>query len=276
MVSVVEISSKVLGWLGAFLFLLLSGAFLGLLMSRGFLWFLASYSTETAFEIMIAALGTLFVTVLSVFIAAPLGMIVGIVKAQRLLPRFGHFLDVFIDSLASLPSIAVGFLGYWAILQMRTYFDWNLFPGLLPAASCLAILNLPIIVRTTESAIIQIPRDLQVTGASLGFTPLQNIFYVLLPLAKKGIGGGLSLAFSRAAEDTAVVMLTGAVVDAILPRNLWDAFPTLSMQIFFGITDARSENDEAKLFVCTLVLLAMTTLSSLFGERLLRKRERSP
>ena len=91
--------------------------------------------------------------------------------------------------------------------------------GLLLSASCLALLVLPYLILMTQTALEALPHELRLAGLSLGFTPWQNIVHVLLPAAGRGILSGVILAVGRAAEDTAVILLTGVVANSGLPSG---------------------------------------------------------
>jgi phosphate transport system permease protein len=77
-------------------------------------------------------------------------------------------------------------------------------------------------------------------GPSLGLTLGQNIAHIILPQAGKGIPGGVILALGRAAEDTAVILLTGVVANSGLPQGLFGKFEALPFTIYFLAAEFRS------------------------------------
>ena len=94
---------------------------------------------------------------------------------------------------------------------------------------------LPYIIRTTQVCLENLPPDIRLAGPSLGATKLQNIVYVPLPTSLSGLLSGAILAIGRCAEDTAVIMLTGAVAMAGVPHSLfsgYEALPFLYSTIF--------------------------------------------
>ena len=95
-------------------------------------------------------------------------------------------------------------------------------------------------------------------GLSLGFTPWQNIVHVLLPAAGRGMLSGVILAVGRAAEDTAVILLTGVVANSGLPSGILSKYEALPFHIFFLAAEARSDVELAQGFGAALILLMLT------------------
>jgi phosphate transport system permease protein len=274
--------AKIFSWTSVFIFLILSGVFLYVLVRNGFSGFyvllsssfdgdfsLAAFSkTHLIHKLIPAIYGTLLVISLTLFFAAPLGIAIGVwsqLFAGAHLKRVIHFI---LQLLSSTPSIVLGFAGYFAILFMRQHFGLQAHPCLLLSALCLSLLVLPVLVRSTENALSQLPEGLKITGLSLGLSPLQNALFVLLPRARKGIGRGLFLATLRVAEDSAVILLTGAVADAMFPQSLTDSFSTLSIQILIGSMENRGAQDHRIVDATTLVLVTLTFFLSFLSEKL--------
>ena len=123
------------------------------------------------------------------------------------------------DVLAGTPSIVMGLFGFTLILFLRKTFQTEANTSLFLAAACLALLVLPVLVTTTCEALEAVPKSLRTTATALGFTRRQAARHILLPAVVPGIRGGVILALGRAAEDTAVIMLTGVVANAGLPAG---------------------------------------------------------
>ena len=126
------------------------------------------------------------------------------------------------------------------------------------SAGCLALLVLPHLIFMTQTTLEGLPAELRLSGLSLGFTPWQNMRHVLLPAAGRGILSGVILAVGRAAEDTAVILLTGVVANAGLPSGLLGKYEALPFQIFYLASEARSEAELAQGFGAALILLLLT------------------
>lgn len=210
-----------------------------------------------------ACVGTLTLVFLAIAISLPLGLGCGLYLALMATGRTKDVCSIMINQLASIPSIIMGLFGFALILFLRKTFFPQAYTCLLLAALCMAILILPYIVRSTQNAVEAIPISNRLIGPSLGLTLGQNIMHIILPQAGKGILGGVILAVGRAAEDTAVILLTGVVANSGLPQGLLGDFEALPFTIYFLAAEFRSPGDLLIGFGTCLVLLLLT--SSLFA-----------
>jgi phosphate transport system permease protein len=180
-----------------------------------------------------AAAGTLSLIILAIAWAIPVGITTGIYLAEYAEGRVKRALDAFFDVLAGIPSIVVGLFGFAASVFLHRHLSGRIGPCLLISSIALSFLVLPYIIRTTQAALEGIPRDVRLTALALGATRLQNIFLVLLPKSLSGIMSGIVLAIGRCAEDTAVIMLTGAVASAGIPKSLLSQYEALPFYIYY-------------------------------------------
>lgn len=205
-----------------------------------------------------ACLGTLYLVLLSSLLAIPLGIGSGIYLARYASPGPKRLFGWAVDLLAGIPSILMGLFGFALILFLRKTFLPQANTGLLLSAGCLALLVLPYLILTTQTALEGLPPALQMAGLSLGFTPWQNLVHVLLPAASRGILSGAILAVGRAAEDTAVILLTGVVANAGAPQSLTDKFTALPFHIYYLAAEHRTAAELAQAFGAALILLLLT------------------
>ncbi len=180
-----------------------------------------------------AMVGTFALVSLAVGMAIPVGLAAGIYLAEYAGKKSKQFLTLSFDVLAGLPSIVVGLAGLSLTIVLHRMFPGRLGPCLLISALAISFLILPYIIRSTQMALESVPFSLRRTAPAMGATPLQNLFYVLLPNRMPDILSGIILAIGRAAEDTAVIMLTGVVVSAGLPRSLFEQFEALPFYIYY-------------------------------------------
>lgn len=180
-----------------------------------------------------AVLGTFALVLIAVGFAVPIGVAAGIYMAEycRGWPR--RLLTVLFDILAGLPSIVIGLAGFSLTIILHRFFPGRLGPCLLISALAICFLILPYLIRSTQLALESVAPSLRLSAPALGATRLQNIRYVLLPARLPDILGGVILAIGRAAEDTAVIMLTGVVASAGLPRSLFEQFEALPFYIYY-------------------------------------------
>lgn len=207
-----------------------------------------------------AIAGTFALVVLAVGLAAPVGLAAGIYLAEYCRGRSRRLLSQCFDILAGLPSIVVGLAGFSLTLALHRLLPGRLGPCLLSSAVALGFLILPYLIRSTQLALESLPPALRFSAPALGASTLQNIRYVLLPAGLPAILSGIILAIGRAAEDTAVIMLTGAVASAGLPRSLFEQFEALPFFIYY-ISSQYSDPGELQTgFGAALLLLVVCAM----------------
>lgn len=261
---------NIIGWLAVLLLLLAMGCMLGFLLIRGLptinlsLFFGDVSPKEAIFGlrpvwdgIWPACVGTLYLVCLTVGLAMFPGIGCGIYLAEYAGQRQKRWLGCAIDILAGIPSIVMGLFGFTLILFLRYTFLPQANTCLLLAAVCLALLVLPSIILTTKEALAAIPDDLRLTCAALGFNRRQRLRCVLLPAAGRGILGGVLLAFGRAAEDTAVILLTGVVANAGLANGIFDKFQALPFTIYYTAAQYQTPEELQRGFGAALILLLL-------------------
>lgn len=206
-----------------------------------------------------ACAGTLSLVFLSSALAIPVGVACGIHLAEFATYRAKAVLSLGADLLAGVPSIVMGLFGFALILLLRRTLLPDATTCLLLSATCMALLILPYLIKSTQAALEGLPEELRLLGPSLGLTRLQAMRHILLPAAGKGILGGAVLAIGRAAEDTAVILLTGVVANAGLPRGLLDKYEALPFFIFTTAAEHQTVEELDRGFGAALVLLLLTS-----------------
>lgn len=222
-------------------------------------WSAAILGKQPVFDgIWPAVVGSFYLIVLASLMAIPLGMATGVTLSELAAPSVRKWIDLSVDVLAGTPSIIMGFFGFTTILFLRN----TLFPHartcLFLSAACIALLILPYIIRTTQNSLEAVSYDVRLIGPSCGFTQWQAIRCLLLPLASRGILSGVFLGIGRAAEDTAVIMLTGVVAQAGIPQSLWDNFEAIPFHIYCVAAEYQSVRQLNAGFGAALVLLCIT------------------
>ncbi|MCW8860180.1 MAG: ABC transporter permease subunit [Deltaproteobacteria bacterium] len=260
-------------WLATIKIFLVIGCLLWFLLSRG----LPTLSKELFFgdapvlqaifgqvrvwdALWPACVGTLLLVLLAGLIAVPLGIASGIYLACYASSPFKRILSMSVELLAGTPSIVMGLFGFALILFLRDTFLPEANTSLLLASLCLALLILPYLIFTTQVALESLADEYQLIGPSLGLTQVQTVFHILLPAAGRSILGGVVLAIGRAAEDTAVIMLTGVIANAGLPHGLFGKFEALPFRIYYLAAEYQSPAELNSAYGTALVLLALTGL----------------
>ena len=221
-----------------------------------------------------AIVGTLALVGLSAVIALPLGILSGVWLSEFGRGRVGRLVSTSVDLLAGIPSIVMGLFGFGLILALRRSFAPDANTGLILSAGCIALLVLPYLIRTTEVSLEGLPETLRLLGPSLGMSSWKSTWHILLPAASRGILSGAILAVGRAAEDTAVILLTGAVASGGIPRHLTDHFEALPYKIYYLSANHRNASELDLAFGAALMLLCLTGSLFLLAAWLQRSLEK--
>ena len=204
-----------------------------------------------------ALAGSLCLVGLTLVLSLFPGVGCGIYLAEYASPKVKAVFGAAVDVLAGTPSIVMGLFGFTLILFLLRAFWPEANTCLLLAAVCLALLVLPVLIVSTREALEAVPGDLKLTAISLGFAKERRIRHIQLPAAASGIWSGVILALGRAAEDTAVIMLTGVVANAGLPAGLGAKFEALPFYIFYLTAEYQNQGELARAFGAALVLLVL-------------------
>jgi len=216
---------------------------------------------ERVFEGLFPALaGTFMLVILAICWAIPVGLATGVYLSEYAGPRVRRVLDALFDVLAGVPSIVVGLFGFALAVFLHRHFSQRIGPCLLISSLALSILVLPYIIRTTQASLEGLPRDIRLTAIALGATKLQNIILVLIPKSLAGVMSGIILAIGRCAEDTAVIMLTGVVASAGLPKSLLSQYEALPFYIYYISSQYTSPEELQQGYGAAIILLLLCAL----------------
>jgi phosphate transport system permease protein len=207
-----------------------------------------------------AMVGTFALVALSVSFAVPIGIAAGIYMAEYCRGGLKRIFSLVFDVLAGIPSIVVGLFGFSVAIFLHNYFYSRIYPCLLISALSLAFLVLPYLIRTTQVSLENLPEDIRQTAPALGATKLQNIFYVLIPRSLSGIASGVILSIGRCAEDTAVIMLTGAVTMAGVPKSVFSNYEALPFYIYYISSQYSDKQELLSGYGAAIILLVLCGL----------------
>lgn len=233
-----------------------------------------------------AIYGTLLLVVLMVVALVPFG--VGAAVWLHLYARqdswFTRAVRFAVHNLAGVPSIVYGLFGLGFFIQFigremdrAMGFDvvWGQ-PALMWASLTLALLNLPVVIVTTEEALRTVARDQREASLALGATRWQTVRYVLLPQAMPGILTGAILAVARGAGEVAPILFTGAAYFLpFLPTLPTDQFMELGYHIFVLATQSPDVDATRPLLYGTVLVLLLLTFLLNLTAILLRARLRA-
>lgn len=218
-------------------------------------------------SILPALVGSLELVGIALLIAAPIGIGSAIflseyterdsfiVKAIRLAS----------ETLAGIPSIVYGLFGY---LIFVVSFGWGY--SLLGGGLTLAIMILPLIIRSTEEALLSVPDGLREGSYALGTSKVRTIFKIVLPSASSGIVTALILSIGRVLSESAVLILTIGMVVNKMPSSFLSAGTSLALDIYYFASYGYPKEAAATAAVLLFLILALNLLAVLLG-KLLKK-----
>lgn len=213
-----------------------------------------------------AIVGTAMMVGMASLIAIPVGVIGGVYLAEYGHARWARWVRLASDVLVGAPSIALGLVAYAIIVVPLHHYS------AISASAALSILMLPVVIRTTESAVGLIPRGLRESGLALGLPRWRVSLQLIVPAAAPGVITGALLAVARAAGETAPLLFTS------FGNPLWSVDPTHTMSalplIVFrdALTPYKELQDQA--WGAALVLVTMVLAINLASRWVLRRQIR--
>ncbi len=160
------------------------------------------------FGIFVLISATVMISVISILVALPLGLLSAICLSEYATPRLRRILKPILEILAGVPTVVYG---YFALLTVTPFLQ-TFIPNLqgfnaLSAGLVLGIMITPLVASLSEDALYSVPRSLKDGAYALGATKREAVTSVILPAALSGIVSSLILAVSRAVGETMIVTL---------------------------------------------------------------------
>lgn len=226
--------------------------------------FSLKYTSENV-SLFPALINTVTMTFFSLLIAVPLGIFSAIylVEYAKRGNKLVSVVRITAETLSGIPSIVYGLFGF--LLFVTTLgFGYSLLAGALT----LSIMILPVIMRTTEEALISVPDSYREGSLGLGAGKLRTIFKIILPSAIPGILAGVILSVGRIVGETAALIYTAGSV-AQIPDNLMGSGRTLSVHLYALWTEGlNTEQSYATAVVLLIMVIGLNTLSAFVAKRL--------
>lgn len=211
--------------------------------------------------------GTLAMVGLTLVIAVPIGVLAAIYMGEY--ARKGKVLTTIrfcVESLAGIPSILYGLFGY-------TFFAIQLAFGfsLLSSALTLAIMVLPVIIRSTEEALFTVPDSYREGSLALGASKLTTLFRVILPSAIPGILSAIILSMGRVMGETAAVYYTAGTM-ARVPSSVFSSTRSLAVHLYMLVREGLETGDAyATATILIVIVVGLNALANFIAKRLSRK-----
>lgn len=226
--------------------------------------FAPEYNSENV-SLMPALINTVTMTLLSLLVAVPFGIFsaVFLVEYAGRGNRFVEVIRLTTETLSGIPSIVYGLFG---MLFFVNALDWGY--SLLAGAFTMAIMILPLIMRTTEEALKSVPDSYREGSFGLGAGKLRTVFSIVLPSAVPGILAGIILAIGRIVGETAALLYTSSTV-AKVPSSVMGAGRTLALHMYTLANEGLYMDQAYATAVVLLVLVVgINTLSGMIARRL--------
>jgi phosphate transport system permease protein len=188
-----------------------------------------------------------------------MGVLTAVYLTEIAHPTVRRIIKPFVELLAALPSVVLGFLGMVVLAPfLQDYLDAASGLNLLNASLVLALMSVPTICSVSDDALFGVPRDLREASLALGATRWQTTVRVVIPAALSGIGTAVMLGMSRAIGETMVVLMVAGGA-GIIPTSLLDPIRPMPASIAAEMAEAafRSEHYHA-LFAIGIVLFFLT------------------
>lgn len=207
--------------------------------------------TSQNVSMMPAIANTVIMTFLSLALAVPIGVFAAVylVEYAKRGNKFVKVIRTAAETLAAIPSIVYGLFGY--ILFVITL-QWGY--TLLSGAITLTVMILPLIMRTTEEALMSVPDSYREGSFGLGAGKLRTVFRIIIPPAMPGIAGGIILAIGRIVGESAALIFTAGTNPAV-PDSLFASTRTLSVHMYALLTEGLYEEQAYATAVVLLVLV---------------------
>ncbi len=224
--------------------------------------------TSDNVSMMPAIINTLFMTALSLLFSVPFGVgaAIYLVEYAKKGNKVVGIVRITAETLSGIPSIIYGLFG---MLFFVTYLKWGI--SILAGAATLAIMVLPVIMRTTEEALLCVPDSFREGSFGLGAGKLRTIFKIVLPSAMPGILSGVILAIGRIVGETAALIYTAGTVTNI--AGITDSGRTLAVHMYNLSQEGMHTNEAFATAVVLLVMvLGINALSSFLAKRFEAKK----
>ena len=269
---------RALVYVGAILTALVLAGIVGYILINGiphlkpslFEW---TYTSENV-SLMPALIDTILMALLALALSVPTGVgaAIYLVEYARSSSRFVRAVRMTAETLQGIPSILYGLFG---LLFFTTMLGWGL--SLISGACTLAIMVLPVVMRTTEEALLAVPESYKQGGFALGAGHVRTIFRCVLPSALPGIVGGVLLALGRCVGEVAALLFTAGTVAQIPDFGgqgifaIFDSCRTLAVHMYVLASEGLHMDETYATAVVLLILIVILNMGANFAAKRLKR-----
>jgi phosphate transport system permease protein len=215
--------------------------------------------TSQAVSILPATVGTLQLIVIAALLAVPIGIFsaVYLVEYMNSRGRLVKVIRIAAETLAGIPSIVYGLFGYLVFVRLLR---WGY--SLLGGGVTLAIMILPVIIRSTEESLLAVPNGFREGSLALGAGKVRTIFCIVLPSAASGIATAVILAIGRVISESAVLILTLGMVVNLIPSSVLSPGTSLALDIYYFASHGYPDQAAATSVVLLLLIVILNLLAA--------------
>lgn len=201
-----------------------------------------------------ALIGSLFIVLVAAIIAVPFGIIGGVYLSENKNSKLAYWSRLAVDVMQGTPSIVIGIVVYFWIVKPLGSFS------AISGSVALAIMMLPIIIRSTEETLKLLPSSLKEAGLALGLPYHKVIMRIIIPCGFSGILSGVMLAVARVAGETAPLLFT-AFGNPYISTNVLKPMQSLPLLIFNYATSPYDEWHDLAWGASLILLIWVLTLN---------------
>ena len=244
----------------------------------GTLWSEGWFPRRNMFDLKTIVVGTLLVSLIAMVVAAPLGIGAAMYLSEYAGPRSRKFLKPILETLASIPSVVMGFFALRFISPdlVQKFLGADSLFNLMAAGIAVGILVTPLVASVSEDAMHAVPSALREASVGLGARKKSTTLRVVVPAAVSGIAAAMILGISRAIGETMIVALVaGGTGGSLFTTNVLGPGQTMTA----AMTALATGSDQVRaagpaypsLFFVGLLLFLFTLALNLLSDRFVRR-----
>lgn len=224
----------------------------------------SDYSASGDGGIFPMILSTLYMVLVSIAVSTPIGILSAIYLNEY--AKKGKIVEIIrfaTECLSGIPSIVYGlFGGIFFVVTLKMQYS------IIAGALTVAIIILPVIIRTTEEALKIVPNEYREGSLAMGATKFQTLYKVILPSALPGILSGVILSIGRVIGESAAVFLTAGTV-ASMPLTIFDSARTLTVHSYLLTKELGDISGAASVgIVLIIIVLFLNTIAKFIAKKL--------
>lgn len=215
-----------------------------------------------------AIINTFIMVALTLLLAVPIGVgaAIYLVEYAKKGNKLVKVIRITAETLSGIPSIVYGLFGF-IVFVITLGWSYTLIAGVIT----MAIMILPLIMRTTEEALMAVPDSFREGSFGLGAGKLRTVFRIVLPSAVPGILAGIILAIGRIVGESAALIFTSGT-NAVVAKSLFTSASTLSVHLYALLTEGLyTEQAYAVAVVLLFVVIGINALSNVVAKKLTAK-----